>query len=170
MTISTSPITDSYMVLPGLFAGAYPINRWDSEDQNLALLIDAGIRSLINLTEAGEGQDYAPLLQEIARKKGIQVNLARMPIRDFSVPTREEMQAILNWMDEELARGRSLYVHCYGGRGRTGMVIGCYLVRHGLSGQQALDRIAELRRGIPSSRWPSPETWEQRNYVESWVE
>lgn len=33
-----------------------------------------------------------------------------------------------------LAAGQTVYVHCYGGIGRTGTVVGCWLVRHGLSG------------------------------------
>ena len=59
-------------------------------------------------------------------------------------------------------------MHCLGGLGRTGTVVGCFLVRHGLSGAQALETIQLLRRGIPSADSPSPETDMQRWMVLNW--
>lgn len=61
-----------------------------------------------------------------------------------------------------------MYVHCWGGVGRTGTVVGCYLVRSGLSGDEALARIRQLRRNEATANRPSPETDEQRNMVRSW--
>jgi protein-tyrosine phosphatase len=58
-----------------------------------------------------------------------------------------------------------VYVHCRGGIGRTGTVIGCWLARNGLTGQAALDRIAELRAGTPDGYTQSPETAAQRAFV-----
>jgi len=53
-------------------------------------------------------------------------------------------------------------VHCLGGLGRTGTVVGCFLVRHGLSGAQALETIQLLRRTTPNADSPSPEAEMQR--------
>ena len=46
-------------------------------------------------------------------------------------------------VDDALGEGRTVYVHCWGGIGRTGTVVGCWLVRHGLTGRGALDQIAD---------------------------
>jgi hypothetical protein len=46
--------------------------------------------------------------------------------------------------------------------------VGCYLVRHGLTGQGALERIKELRRNEPTGHLPSPEAREQVEMVLSW--
>ncbi len=78
------------------------------------------------------------------------------------------MMAILNQIDEWLIRGKTVYVHCFGGVGRTGMVVGCYLVRKGMAAPQALLRIAELRHGIPDGWKRSPETDEQIEFVMNW--
>jgi protein-tyrosine phosphatase len=67
-----------------------------------------------------------------------------------------------------ISNNRPVYVHCRGGRGRTGTVVGCYLVRHGLTGQGALERIKELRRNEPTGHLPSPEAREQVEMVLSW--
>ena len=63
-----------------------------------------------------------------------------------------------------------MYVHCYGGIGRTGTVVGCWLRRQGLPGQEALDLIERLRRDTPDGWKPSPETSEQRRFVLDWEE
>jgi protein-tyrosine phosphatase len=92
----------------------------------------------------------------------------RMPIADMDTPTPEEMSQTLALIDQALADGRSIYVHCWGGIGRTGTVVGCHLVQHGLSGIQAIEEIARLRAGTPDAWRASPETEEQRQMVLSW--
>jgi protein-tyrosine phosphatase len=79
------------------------------------------------------------------------------------------MNRILNKIDSSLSRDWPVYVHYWGGRGRTGTVVGCYLVRTGLSGQEALRKIEDLRQFEPTSHRPSPETREQRELVISWA-
>jgi protein-tyrosine phosphatase len=71
------------------------------------------------------------------------------------------MTTILDRIDELLAAGEVVYVHCLAGIGRTGPVVGCYLVRRGMSGPDALDTVERLR-GAP------PETPEQRRLVLDW--
>ena len=72
-----------------------------------------------------------------------------MPIHDVSTPTQAQMARILDAIDAALAVGHAVYLHCYGGIGRTGTVVGCYLVRHGMDGEEALAEIARLRQGTP---------------------
>ena len=95
------------------------------------------------------------------------------PITDMSVPRRAaEMAAILDAIDGALGQGRTVYVHCWGGIGRTGTVVGCWLVRHGLTGLGALDQIAEWWQHVEKS-WlytESPQTRHQRAFVRRWAE
>ena len=81
------------------------------------------------------------------------------------------MTAILNTIDEAIQNGKGVYVHCWGGVGRTGIVVGCYLVRHGLAPQQALERLQTLFKTRPQNYYTtSPETSEQFEFVRSWRE
>ena len=67
------------------------------------------------------------------------------------------MTAILDAIDTSLTGGRLVYVHCWGGVGRTGTVVGCWLLRHGLATRDAvLDTLAQLRQHTrsPSERNP----------------
>jgi protein-tyrosine phosphatase len=78
------------------------------------------------------------------------------------------MARLLDSLDGALAAGHVVNVHCWGGIGRTGTVIGCYLVRHGMTGRQALAEIARLRSGTPDDWQPPPETPDQSRMVLGW--
>lgn len=164
------PIPDCYWVQPNLLAGEYPGAYEDGRARlKVRRLLQAGITFFLDLTQAGELQPYATLLPQEARATSREVEHRRMPIRDLSTPTPEMMSDVLDTIDAALAAGHTLYVHCWGGIGRTGTVVGCYLVRHGRSGDEALAEIARLRRGIPDETRVSPETETQRRMVLTWA-
>jgi protein tyrosine/serine phosphatase len=154
-----------------LLAGEYPGSfNPVSARLRLARFLDAGIRTFINLTEAREPlAPYDEILAELAAERGIDARQVRHPIRDGGVPhEREVMIRILATIRDEIAAGRSVYVHCWGGIGRTGTVAGCWLVEGGLAGPEALSRIAALRQHIPDYGMRSPETDQQCLYVCEW--
>ena len=161
------PIPHCYWVVPGqLLAGEYPRNpdEWSSLEK-LAKFTEAGVSAFIDLTEAGEFlEPYAHLLDGPSHR--------RFAIRDMDVPESAELtKAALDAIDAHLEAGETVYVHCWGGVGRTGTVIGCWLARHHEPGQAALDRLAELWSGNPKSRSrQSPETGRQQRYVREWAE
>lgn len=177
--VLTVPFVRSYWVVPGRFlAGYYP---GDADPgiarEKLEKLLDAGIRCIINLMEADEldheGLPFTPYDEEFRRlgaARGVQVECMRFPIHDMEAPSRPMMRAILDAIDGCIERGLPVYVHCWGGVGRTGTVVGCWLARHGIAtGDAAIARIAELRRSDTARRdRPSPETEAQRALVRSW--
>ena len=172
MSDNRLPIPESYWVAPGRFlAGEYP-GRYDSEHTRwrIEALIAAGIDTFIDLTKEGEIIPYADLLHEQSRMYDLDTRYHRFPIGDFGLPTPGQMKAILDRIDESLQAGRRIYLHCWGGIGRTGTAVGCYLVRRGLSGEEALRQLARWWREVPKSRihTHSPETLEQRIFVRNW--
>jgi protein-tyrosine phosphatase len=166
------PIPDSYWVWPGrLLAGEYPGSRSDTEARaKLRRFLEAGVTFFLDLTQEGEYRlrPYVALLYEEAAVMGRFVHHRRMAIGDGETPPAAEMAAILDTIDAALSDGHTVYIHCWGGIGRTGTVVGCYLVRHGLSGRQALDTIARLRQGTPDGDRQSPENDRQERMVLSW--
>lgn len=144
-------------IVPGkLIAGRHPC-AWGPEGAPLEVqaLLDAGATLFLDLTQEGELEPYDHLLRPSARH-------VRIPIRDFSVPTEETLASALDLIDAELAAGGLVFVHCWAGCGRTGVVVGSWLVRHGASPHQALARIAETRG--PGC----PQTLEQRLLILGW--
>jgi hypothetical protein len=168
------PIPESYWVEPGrLLAGEYP-GRFDEEQtrKRLDSLIEAGLDVFIDLTRPGEIPPYAQTLLDEARMYNIEVSYHRFPIGDFGLPTPEQMKSIQDTIDENLQAGRKIYLHCWGGIGRTGTAVGCYLVRHGNSGPEALKQLSEWWKQVPKSDYHphSPETQQQVDFIRNWAE
>jgi protein-tyrosine phosphatase len=165
-------ILDSYWVRPGqLMAGEYP-SDWNDRGTRKKLrgLLNECVSFFLDLTEAREYdlKPYAPLLEKEAAALGQGVEHQRMPIQDRGTPTTGQMTRILDTIDDVLAAGGTVYVHCYAGIGRTGTVVGCYLVRHGITGEEALAEIPRLRRDMWGGWVSSPETAAQRAMVREW--
>ncbi len=166
------PIPESYWVVPGkLLAGEYPGNLFPRETiRRLQCFLTQGFEVFVDLTRPDELVPYEKVLFQEALEYKRTVSHVRFPIPDASLPTREEMKAILDCIDSALANNRKVYVHCRAGIGRTGTVVGCYLVRHGLASDQALRRLQELYREASQSQWYPfcPETAAQRAFVLAW--
>ncbi len=163
------PFDESYWVIPGqLLAGQYPDAMVPAFTHlRLTNLLGLGVRAFVDLTEQGERDAYMGQVKKLLQEDD-SADYQRFPIRDRDVPRPETMTAILDYIDARLAEGKPVYLHCWGGIGRTGTVVGCYLVRHGFTPRQALARIAELRQGLPSGMYPSPETPEQVEFIQNW--
>lgn len=161
------PIKHCYWVSSGkLLAGEYPrdIDN-ESSVEKINALVKAGITAFIDLTGEHEGLlPYSGMLDAVSYQ--------RFPVEDLSVPESVEVTtAILNSIDNHISQGRTVYLHCWGGVGRTGTIVGCWLARHGLEGLAAFDRLQELWMQCPKSAYRhSPETEEQKQYILQWKE
>ncbi|HEY1068605.1 MAG TPA: dual specificity protein phosphatase family protein [Pirellulales bacterium] len=177
-SLGVVPFDRSYVVVPGrLIGGFYPASAEPAETtEKLKSLLACRVDHVINLTEAVEANyvglpllDYVPELHALAEHARRSIECRRFPIRDLGVPSVAQMQAILDDVDQAIAHRRLVYLHCWGGRGRTATVVGCYLARHALAtGEHALNMIRYLRRTDPKGHTPAPETEEQRDFVRRW--
>jgi len=177
VSLGVIPFDRSYLVTPRLLAGVYPASGKPAEaTERLGRLLTVGVNHVVNLTEPTEKNwqhialvDYEPGLTKLAAAKQKTVVCRRFPIRDLDVPSVTAMRAILDDIDEGIEAKRKLYVHCWGGRGRTGTVVGCYLARHGMAvGEEALQLVRYLRRTDAKAGTEAPETPEQKAFVRRW--
>lgn len=166
------PHPNTYWVLPGRFlAGEYPgAAEAEVAQAKVKQFLACGFDCFVDLTTPGELEPYVQWLPpELA------CGYRRHPIRDADVPdTPATMAAILDDIEAALAAGCRVYLHCWGGVGRTGTVVGCYLVRHGLDASSALRKLQQLWSTVSPSkrlRHPQvPETLAQRQFIERWAE
>jgi protein-tyrosine phosphatase len=166
------PIIESYWVEENRFlAGEYP-GSYDSETtrQHIDKFLEAGVNTFIDLTQSYELVPYESILKEQAKIYSINALYHRFAIRDHNIPSSEIMTAILNTIDEAINNGNCVYVHCWGGVGRTGMVVGCYLVRHGSANELAVAQVNKLFKTRPNNPYfaRSPESDEQVEFILNW--
>ncbi|MGI9264539.1 MAG: protein-tyrosine phosphatase family protein [Gammaproteobacteria bacterium] len=169
------PHDNTYWVEPGrLLAGEYP-GAWNDQDTNTRLqgYLDCGVRDFLDLTFPDELRPYDHLLARLSEDMDVSTRYRRIPVRDMDVPHQlSTMKHILDHVDQAMKRGAIIYIHCWGGIGRTGTTVGCYLVRHGISGVDALHHLASLWPAMAKSdRYPTtPQTHEQMAYIRNWRE
>lgn len=167
------PFPNSYHV-PGsrLIAGEYPF----APDPSLGRVkvrqcLNAGIRSFVDLTQVKERYTdllpYEAVLREEAAEMGIQVSYCRIGIVDYSVPSRDQALDALQAIEDGERDRPNVYVHCWGGIGRTGTIVGCYLLRRGMDPEEALAEVARLHAGTGRlvSHPRSPQNDEQCDFV-----
>ena len=170
------PFPNSYWATPLLVACEYPWTpMWTARSQKIDLLLRAGVRTFIDLTESGELCPYQPHLAAHVSRVGIDEEHEPVEYYSFPIPDRclprsvGYVRQILDVLKDNERRGRVTAVHCRGGIGRTGLVVGCWLVESGAveDGAAALEFIAEEWKSVEKyRRFPqSPETGGQCEFV-----
>jgi len=162
------PIDRSYWVVEGrLVGGAYPFSHDPNTGMGLlARLQSAGIDRFVDLTSPASTDHHLTRYEDHLERLSDWIH---RPIDDFGIPTVEDMLRTLELIDDRIESGHTVYVHCWGGVGRTGTVIGCWLIRHGVAPSDAIAVLRRLRlQDRVAGNRQSPETPAQVAFVESW--
>ncbi len=169
------PIKYCYWVTDQLLAGEYPRDLGEeSSVAKIGALLAAGVEVFIDLTEGEDEWKYISGKKLLTYTELIgDAQHVRFGIPDTDIPKSPEFtREVLDAIDRHISEGRTVYVHCLGGVGRTGTIIGCWLARHnGYEGDAALQRLREFWKENPKSRRANtPERDHQVNYVRNWRE
>lgn len=167
-----TPFESSYWVIPNqLLVGEIPIANNEIETKaKLDHLIDLNVSAVINLMEGDEKDhsgnlffNYQPYLNEHG------VITHQFPIKDMDIPSPVQMMRILKQIDFYVKQRKVVYLHCWGGLGRTGTVVGCYLLSNGLANaNNVLDTIIKLKSQSGLVDKESPQTTAQREFILDW--
>ena len=138
---------DPAMTLPGrigltLLPGRKDYDR--SLERDLAALREDGVDHILCLAPEDELARYGvgDLLEQY-EQAGFSVH--HLPILDQKVCSIEDMKAALQWVEEAIAKGGSVLMHCVGGLGRSGMAGASFLRARGASADDALHEVRRAR-------------------------
>lgn len=165
--IAKVPYPDCYFVRDSLLAGpSYVALSDEVTTTRIAALAHAGVGVIVSVCSRGE----LFFMDEVTHRLDLYELFDHhvFPIVDGGAPSKAIMRTILNTIDGSLDKGNIVFTHCVGGVGRTGLVVGCWLVRHRIAvGDDAIDELAAIRYKHGLFR-PSPETEAQRKFIRAW--
>ena len=76
------------------------------------------------------------------------LNYLHLRVEDYHSPSIEEMESTVKFIENEIEGKRAVLVHCAAGKGRTGTILGAYLLKkENLGAKDAITRIRNLRPG-----------------------
>lgn len=132
------PITENlWWVIPGKLAGVRKPTAVELDE-----LKTAGIGAIASVMDDPFNMD---LYEQIG------IPHLWLPTKGGTAPSREQIQQLQNFVDQQNHLGNGVAVHCTSGNRRTGTMLAAYLMGAGLSYQDALQTIqtanpkAELR-------------------------
>lgn len=107
-------------------------------DSDLPAIAADGVDLLVTLTET-------PLSAEALAAAGL--DGMHLPIVDYQAPTDDQMLAFVDAVEARRTNGQRVGVHCLAGRGRSGTMAAVWFVHEGMTADQAIADIRELRPG-----------------------
>lgn len=166
-----------YPVQPALYAGEYPGHQDPSVARaRLRELAALGIRTYVDLTTEEDRAlgllPYDEHFEEFPNRLLPERHSFAIP--DMGIPADPSvMRGVLDLLHAEIPAGRACYVHCWGGIGRTGTVIACWLRENGWDADAALAEVQRLyslhMHPAKQARYPrSPQQPAQIRYVKEW--
>lgn len=154
------PDPNDKTILAGQYPGSpYPI----AHAIKSSTLAQEGCHVIVNLMEEEELKRFVPY-EMIVKQLNPSIKFMHIPIVDMGVPNLHELETALLFLDEIV--NQKVYIHCWGGHGRTGTVVGAYLIScMGMEVKDALSQIRTQRLKTPFGDAPSPQTYEQIEFL-----
>lgn len=163
------PLHQSYEVWGNgiIYAGEYPGDKnGELAKHKIERMHHFGIRHFIDLTEEGELRPYNHLLPS-------DTTYTRFPIVDCGAPKSvESVQRLLLRIEELKKMDGYVYVHCWGGVGRTGIIIACYLSQNWkeVDMNHTLEVLRRNFSEMPKSAYrKTPETKDQIDFINQFI-
>lgn len=131
-----------------IFLGALPVKRKYGSDDLKALTSDYHIGAVLSVVEPFEMNSPGSLLTPITanqwRHNGVLHK--QLPTEDFKTMSLDAVDEGVEFIRNCALQGLPVYVHCKAGRGRSALVLTCYLTKfHGFSAEDAIKQIQKDR-------------------------
>ena len=149
----------SCVVENAVYIGALP----KLPEQLDALRKDHRVSAVVTLNEVWELPFYLAIGgimgKKVAKPRGVlhgtseddvqlsAVSWCHVPTVDFNAPSLSDIRTAVEWMKDHTAAGHRVFVHCNAGRGRSAVIVICYLMATtGCTSAEAYELLSAKRR------------------------
>lgn len=152
-----------------MWGAEYPGDSIESlAKEKLNHAIRFGITHFIDLTQEGELHPYQHLLPEDGS-----IHYLRFPIQDAHAPKSiEKVYELTKYIDTVLNEpGTAIYLHCWGGVGRTATIAACwYAMHYGTSYYTTICKLLEMwKECLKSNEQTIPDHWKQKDFIKRFI-
>ncbi len=131
--IENDSVKNNYQIFPfqigEQFVAMSPLPGKMSLEEDIELMKSMNISVVVTLVSQEELQEKnLSHFFETLEKNNLEVY--HSPIEDYSTPHLEQTDSILNYIQTCLDNQKNVLIHCMGGYGRSGTVMGCFASKY----------------------------------------
>jgi atypical dual specificity phosphatase len=162
---SSRPTNFSWVINNGLAGSGLPLTF-----EQFKWLVNHGIGTIVTVREVPLPSHWFTLVDKEGSKpnseKPKEVNYLHLRVEDYHSPTVHEIDSTVKFIENEIKSNRPVLVHCAAGKGRTGTILGAYLLRNeNIGAKDAITRIRNIRPGSIQTDSQEKSLYEYEKYL-----
>jgi atypical dual specificity phosphatase len=131
-TVTGRPDNFSWLIKNKLAGSAIPTSF-----DEVQWVMEQGIKSIVTIREEPLDESWTK-----------DVKYIHITSNDMSVPDFNDLVEAIDFIHQRITNDEPVMVHCLAGKGRTGVILACYLVKHeNMSADEAIEKVREIRPG-----------------------
>lgn len=162
---SSRPTNFSWVINNGLAGSGLPLTF-----EQFKWLVNHGIGTIVTVREVPLPSHWFTLADKESSnpnsEKPPKVNYLHLRVEDYHSPTVHEIDSTVKFIENEIKSNRPVLVHCAAGKGRTGTILGAYLLRNeNIGAKDAITRIRNIRPGSIQTDSQEKSLYEYEKYL-----
>jgi atypical dual specificity phosphatase len=163
--LSSRPTNFSWVINNGLAGSGLPLTF-----EQFKWLVNHGIGTIVTVREVPLPSHWFNLADKESSnpnsEKPKEVNYLHLRVEDYHSPTVREIDSTVKFIENEIKSNRPVLVHCAAGKGRTGTILGAYLLRNeNIGAKDAITKIRNIRPGSIQTDSQEKSLYEYEKYL-----
>jgi protein-tyrosine phosphatase len=139
-----------------------PLPGRENMQQDIQRITERKITTVIMLVSDEELSTYG-VFNLKSKFDSLHIRVYQSPIKDYGLPTPAQTREILSQLHKRVKNNENILIHCVGGYGRSGTIMGCYSRQYlKKSESEVIDYVRAIRGAH------AIETAEQEKFVREW--